>query len=215
MNAKLVVAWCVVALAFVLPMSCSIKHASGQYECDTTADCDGLDGNRVCSDGFCVIPGGKDAAIDSPKPKDAAIDAATCPAQCSSCNTEKKECTVDCSQNANLCAGQMTCPMGWSCIIKCNSSSSCRNGINCLMATACNIECSGSFSCRNITCGPGICNTTCSGNNSCSGISCGSSCRCDVKCGTNASCFNVICTHPFCTFGAGCSSQNTGCNTCP
>ncbi len=217
MKSKLVVAWlCLVALALITTGSCSIKHASGQYECDTTADCADLGDNRVCADGLCVVPGGtKDAAVDAPKPKDAAPDAAVCPAQCTSCNLEKKECTVDCNANPALCTGQMTCPAGYSCNIKCDTPSSCRNGIDCRLGTACTIECSGSFACRNIACGPGICNVSCAGNNSCSGISCGMSCACDVKCGATSSCFNVICNKAFCDTGLGCSSEPQGCNTCP
>ena len=214
---KVIFAWvCLVALALVLAGSCSIKHQSEQYECETNADCVELGDGRVCSEGLCVVPGGntKDASIDAPK-RDASIDAATCPSQCTSCDLTKKECIVDCQQNSMLCAGQMTCPTGYSCIFKCNSPSSCRNGVNCQMATGCKLECTGSFSCRNVACGAGPCDITCSGNNSCSGISCGASCACDVKCADNASCFNVICTKPQCDTGAGCSSQPLTCETCP
>lgn len=214
---KLVIGWlCLVALALVAASSCSIKHQSEQYECDTNADCADLGENRVCSDGLCVVPGGgmKDAAVDGARP-DTPPDAAMCPEQCTSCNPEKKECVVDCQQKPALCMNQMTCPTGWSCDYKCNTSSSCRNGINCLTATGCTVACTGAFSCRNVACGPGPCEVTCEGNNSCSGISCGQSCACDVKCGTNANCFNVICTKPQCDIGLGCSSQPFGCDVCP
>ena len=217
---KIVIAWlALVVLAAVTAGSCSIKHQSEQYECDTTADCVDLGDGRVCSEGLCVVPGGgtKDAAVDAPSSKkDAAVDAqAACPPQCTSCNAGNKECVIDCQQNPQACMGQMACPAGYACTIKCNTSSSCRNGINCLQAAACTVECTGSFACRNVACGAGPCDVTCSGNNSCSGISCGSSCACDVKCGDNASCFNVICTSPFCDTGLGCSSQPTTCDTCP
>jgi len=219
-KAKLIVAWLsLIALALVVAGSCSIKHASDQYECETNQDCAEFGDGRVCADGLCVVPGGnmKDAAVDGKKP-DGQPDASQCPATCTQCNPEKKECTIDCNQNPNLCgttAGQMKCPTGWSCIIKCNTSSSCRNGIDCLTATGCQVDCSGSFSCRNITCGAGPCDVNCTGSNSCSGVSCGSSCACDVECGVNANCFNVICSKPMCDTGAGCSSQPVGCEFCP
>ena len=216
---KVVVAWlCLVALALVIAGSCSIKHPSEQYECQENADCAELGDGRVCSEGLCVVPGGgmMDAAIDGPKTDGLPPDAPqVCPSMCTSCNFEKKECTMDCNQNANLCANQMTCPTGWTCNIKCNTPSSCRMGINCMTATACNVECSGSFSCRNVVCGPGACDVKCTGSNACSGISCGQSCACDVACGVGASCFNVICTKPVCDTGLGCSSTPPTCNTCP
>jgi hypothetical protein len=214
---KIVVAWlCLVVLALVLAGSCSIKHQSEQYECETSQDCLALGEGRVCSEGLCVVPGGtgKDAAIDAAR-KDAAIDAATaCPPQCTQCNTAKKECTIDCQQNSGACGGQLTCPAGYSCIIKCNTPSSCRNGINCLQAESCRVECTGSFSCRNVACGAGPCDVDCTGNNACSGISCGMSCACDVSCSDNASCFNVVGCKPFCDTGLGCSSEPQGCDTC-
>lgn len=215
---KVIVAWlCLLALALVVAGSCSIKHASEQYECETTADCTELGDGRVCSDGLCIVPGGnmKDAAPGDAR-TDASIDAAAvCPPQCTSCDVGKKECVIDCNQNPMGCTNQMTCPTGYSCLIKCNTPSSCRNGIDCLTAAACAVECTGSFSCRNVACGPGPCSVTCAGNNSCSGISCGQSCACDVKCGQNASCFNVICGKPLCDTGFGCSSEPPTCDTCP
>jgi hypothetical protein len=218
---KLLVAWLtLIALALVIAGSCSIKHASDQFECETNADCANLEDNRVCSEGLCVVPGGtkKDAGVDG-KTGDAIPDSAQCPAGCTQCSPEKKECTIDCSQNPTLCASTTTtavkCPTGWSCIIKCNMSSSCRNGIDCLTATGCQIECSGSFACRNVSCGAGPCDVSCTGSSSCSGVSCGTSCACDVECGPNANCFNVICSKPMCDTGIGCTSQANGCNTCP
>jgi hypothetical protein len=216
---KVIIAWlALVALALVAAGSCSIKHSSEQYECETNADCQDLGDGRVCSEGLCVIPGGgiKDAAQGDGRPGDAPPDAAlVCPEQCTSCNLEKKECIIDCNQNPMGCAGPMKCPTGFSCNIKCNTSSSCRMGIDCLTATGCAIECSGNFSCRGVACGPGPCNVNCSGNQSCGGISCGQSCACDVKCGTIASCFNVTCTKPACDTGLGCSSEPATCDTCP
>jgi hypothetical protein len=214
---KIVVAWlCLIALALVTAGSCSIKHASDQYECTTNADCADLGDNRVCSEGLCVVPGNvKDAAAGDAPRGDAAVDAAVCPAQCTSCNLEKKECVIDCQANPAGCMNQMTCPTGFSCIIKCSTPSSCRNGIDCRNGTGCAVECSNNFACRNIACGPGPCEVTCSGSQSCSGISCGMSCACDVKCDIGASCFNVLCGKQVCDTGLGCSSAPTGCDTCP
>lgn len=215
---KVVVAWlCLVALAIVTAGSCSIKHASEQYECETTADCVELGSDRVCSEGVCVVPGnGKDAAIDGPRPIDAPPDGSLiCPMQCTSCNVQKKECVIDCNQAPTACAAQITCPVGWACNVKCNTPSSCRMGVSCVPSTSCNVECTGNFACRNIACGTGPCNVTCSGSNSCSGIACNSSCACDVACDNDASCFNVTCTKPQCDTGLGCSSLPAGCETCP
>ena len=217
---KVIVAWlALVVLALVVAGSCSIKHSSEQYECETNADCQELGDGRVCSEGLCVIPGGniKDAAIsDAPRPPDAPADALVCPPQCTSCNLGKKECIIDCNQQGANCTDAMKCPTGFSCNIKCNTPSSCRMGIDCLTSTGCAIECTGGFSCRNIACGPGPCNVTCSGNNSCSGISCGQSCACDVKCTpVVSSCFNVTCSKPACDPGLGCSSEPPTCDTCP
>jgi hypothetical protein len=217
---KVIVAWlALVVLALVVAGSCSIKHSSEQYECETNADCQDLGDGRVCSDGLCVVPGGniKDAALgDAPRPGDASPDAAlVCPPQCTSCNLDKKECIIDCSQNPQGCTNQMKCPTGFSCNIKCNTTNSCRNGIDCLTSNGCAIECSGFSSCRNVACGPGPCLLNCTASQSCGGISCGQSCACDVKCGVTASCFNVTCTKPACDTGAGCSSEPNTCDTCP
>ena len=225
---KVVAAWlCMVVLALVVAGSCSIKHSSEQYECETNGDCADLGENRVCSEGLCVVPGGgggKDASVDASRVDAPPIDGPplVCPPQCTSCNLEKKECNVDCANDPDptTCASQITCPAGFSCAIKCNSASSCRMGISCAAATACKIECSGFGSCRNVQCGPGACDVNCSGSQSCGGatsggISCGQSCACDVTCGTSANCFNVTCTKPQCDIGRGCSSEPATCDTCP
>jgi len=219
---KLVVAWlAVLVLAVATASSCSIKHPSEQFECDTQADCDALGDGRECVDGLCVVLGGgsgtkKDAGTD-PRP-DAPLppDAATCPSQCTACDLQRKECLIDCAANPAGCNGQVVCPPGFACNIKCSTPNACRNGVSCLDATACNIECSGFGSCRNVACGPGRCRTSCSGTDSCRGIACGQSCACDVLCPDPARCENVVCTALTCgTFSGGCTSMRTGCNTCP
>ena len=82
---KVVVAWLfLIVLALALAGSCSIKHSSEQYECETNAECAGFDDDRVCAEGLCVVPGGpgpnKDASTDG-RPADASN---ACPSQCTS-----------------------------------------------------------------------------------------------------------------------------------
>ena len=219
---KVVVAWlCMIALALVAAGSCSIKHSSEQFECDTNADCVDLGDNRVCSEGLCVIPGGnmKDASMGDTLRDAFILDAPlVCPPQCTSCNLEKKECTVDCQNDPDpaTCANQIKCPPGFSCVVKCNTANSCRMGVDCISGTSCKIECTGFGSCRTLACGPGPCDVTCAGNQSCGNVTCNQSCACDVKCATGAYCFNTTCSlPPQCDVGVGCSSQPAGCDTCP
>lgn len=224
---KIVVGWlCMIALAVA---SCSIKHSSGQFECESSADCAELGEGRVCSDGLCIVPGGgtpKDAALNDGIPKpDAPTDGSPfiCPPQCTQCNAEKKECVIDCANDPDsaLCMGALKCPAGFSCLIKCNEASACRAGIDCTAGTACKIECSGFGTCRNVTCGPGACDVTCSGQQSCGGattqgINCASSCACDVNCENGSNCSNITCPALQCDVPFdGCSSEPQGCDTCP
>lgn len=215
---KVIVASCsVIAIALLVGGSCSIRHASDSYTCETTADCTA---GRSCSDGYCLVVSGApaDATGDRPRP-DAPVsipDASQCPSQCTSCDVMKHECIIDCAVNPTGCVAQVVCPAGWHCNIACTPASSCRMGVNCLGSLSCNVDCAGAQSCRNVACGPGRCDVTCSGNQSCSGVSCGQSCACDVDCGNQASCSNVSCNPLVCdTFDGGCSSQSFGCDTCP
>lgn len=217
---NVIFAWLAVLVVLaVIAVSCSINHVTGEYECDTTADCtnNGLAG-RVCSDGLCVVPGGPkmDAAVDSPT-TDGSTDASGCPAQCTSCNLSKKECTINCAIAPGGCQNAVVCPAGFNCIVQCGPQNSCRNGINCLMTLSCVIDCTGSGSCRNLACGPGPCDVNCAGNGSCRGVACGQSCACDVTCGGLADCTTVTCTAPQCRdfLTGGCSSMFNGCDTCP
>lgn len=207
-------------LAVVTVSSCSVKHPSEQYECDTQADCDALGDGRTCMDGLCVGGSGggkKDAGVVDAARPDAQLppDAATCPSQCTSCDLTAKTCVIDCAVNPQACLPQVICPAGFACNIKCSSPNSCRNGVSCVMGTACNIECTSFGSCRNVQCGLGRCRVNCAGGDSCRGVSCGQSCACDVLCPDPARCENVICTSPTCdTFSGGCTSQRPGCTTC-
>src|SRR5262249_7128677 len=148
-------------------------------------------------------------------------DAAVCPAQCTSCDTAKKSCTIDCMLNNGACNQAITCPDGWSCNVACSVANQCSN-VLCGSATSCTIACSARQTCKNVTCGHGACNVTCSGpqscgnavacgtgacnvnctgNFACSGeVSCGSACACDVTCRANAACIppNVTCKQQGC-----------------
>jgi hypothetical protein len=205
----LVLRWlAVLGVAVILGGSCSINHRSGDFTCETQADC--ISG-RVCSDGLCVA-----TKLDSGVKTDA--PSAGCPAQCTSCNTTTKSCTIDCALNNGACNQAITCPTGWDCNIACSTGSSCRNGINCLTSKSCTIACSGALSCKAISCGTGRCNVDCTGNSSCRDVSCGLSCACDVTCHANSLCTNLTCrVSPDCIstmqFG-GCTSLTPGCNTC-
>jgi hypothetical protein len=191
-------------LALVAGGSCTVSHRSSDFACEKQADCVA---GRICTDGFCVsIDGG--GGIDAP---------AACPAQCTSCNTNAKSCTIDCALNGG-CRQQVTCPTGWSCNIACSADGACANGINCLNGTSCTVVCSGRQSCGQVTCGAGMCNVECTGRDSCSDIRCGQSCACDVACRQSTSCADLICRSQQCTLpaGGGCTSiVPTSCNTCP
>jgi hypothetical protein len=219
---KLVIAWlALVGLAAIVATSCSVSHRSGEFTCNSSADCVGEAAGRICSGGFCVVPG---AGIDAPMlhdaPKitfDASIpDADACPAQCTSCDLGQMTCNIVCTNASQNCANTVTCPAGFHCTIGCTPGNACKD-VDCLDAASCNVTCSGSGSCRQVSCGPTPCDVSCTGQSSCRGVACGLSCACDVTCGDLASCENVFCSHQVCDgpIGAGCSSQlDPICNTC-
>jgi hypothetical protein len=196
----------------ILLGACSIQHRSDAYACTKQADCNS---GRTCTDGLCVVPGS--GTPDAPKSIDAPgthVDASSCPAGCSTCNVAQKTCTIDC-QSSN-CNGQVACPAGYKCDIKCDTDNSCRTGVDCTAALSCNLTCSGTSSCRNVQCGLGPCDINCSGASSCRTIACNSSCACDVACTGNSSCGDTIqCTSFACKAGLGCTSVPTVCHSCP
>lgn len=219
---KLVLAWIILlAVAAITAGSCSINHASDQFECTKPADCAGFAG-RTCTGGYCVLPGG---VVDAPKGADgrvadgrvtdAAIDAGNvCPAQCTSCDIGSDTCKIDCA--VTNCNAAVVCPPGWNCDVECTTTNSCRQGVTCTGDKACKINCSGAGSCRMLQCGSGKCDVACSGIQSCRGVACGQSCGCDVTCGLNAYCDTVTCTSFQCDTGRGCSSQiSPSCDSCP
>jgi hypothetical protein len=206
---KLVALWLVVlGFAIITASSCSISHRSDDFACTKQSDCST---GRTCTDGYCVAPQ-LDSGVNTDGPTN-------CPAQCTSCNTNAKTCTIDCALNGTACNQQVTCPVGWSCNIDCSTPNSCRNGVTCANSQACTITCSGAQSCRTLTCGAGRCNVDCIGNGSCRNVTCGQACACDITCQANSLCANLTCkAPPNCTAQVpllGCTSLTIGCNTCP
>ncbi len=215
---KLVAAW-LVALGFAIAMagSCSINHKSTEYECAVPSDCDPFPG-RTCVGGFCVTAGPPIAAPnDGPviDARDGGTDSSMCPAQCTSCRDDRKECVIDCATNS--CNNEVVCPSGWNCTIGCSTPNSGTSGIDCTVAKSCTIVCSGNGSCRDLDCGQGKCNVNCSGKGSCRDMDCSDSCACDLTCagGANpASCEGTICPSGCSGLPGRCSSIPLGCNTC-
>ena len=215
---KIVVFWlCALGLAFATASSCSIDHKSGDFECTTQADCTG---GRQCMDGYCVVPGGVIDAPktgDGPRPDAPRPDApmSMCPAQCSSCDENTKECVIDCAVT-NCVNTTIVCPTGWNCDIECSTPNSCRNGVNCSNAKSCDISCTGQGSCRQLVSGIGPMKVKCEAQGSCRGVNCDASCACDVTCSDPAECSFLTCSTPSCgVLGGGCTSQRQGCETCP
>lgn len=220
---KLAFAWgLLVAIAAV---NCSVSHRSGDYACTKQTDCASP---RVCTDGYCVVPGDvpidapmtepKDGTVvitpDAPKPPPDSNTMSVCPAACTECDITAKTCKIDCG--SGNCGGAVQCPVGYDCTINCSAPNSCRNGVFCTGDSACTILCNGSGTCRNVACGNGPCDIECTGQGSCRGITCGQSCACDVSCGDGSTCQQITCSNgPLCSdFQGGCDSTNTGCDTC-
>jgi hypothetical protein len=197
---------------FAVATSCSITHRSDGFACTKTAECN--DG-RQCIDGFCVTSGGNqiDAANGDAPHGDAN---SACPSPCTSCNTGSHTCIIDCSANPSTCSSHVTCPVGWTCDLRCNTDNACRSGVTCAGTTACNVTCSGKQACEQVACGASKCNVQCTGQASCKSIACGNSCACDVSCtGINACTGGgITCTGDVCKFGLGCSSLSQACHSC-
>jgi hypothetical protein len=196
--------------ALAVTGSCSISHKSDEYACTTNNDCREFAG-RVCSDGFCILPGTIDAPhSDAPKNP----DGNNCPAPCTSCNVAQHSCTIDCSLT-QACNNQVNCPAGYHCDFQCKTDNSCRNGVNCLMAASCTLECSGKQACAGVQCGSGPCDVSCSGPSSCRNVACNTSCACDVTCTGSSSCTDAIsCQSTTCQSGSGCTSVPLFCHSC-
>src|SRR6185503_11772735 len=113
---------------------------SGEFQCDKQADCPS---GRVCTGGFCVVPGG---TVDAPKGDGPMTDGPPtdtpngCPPQCTSCTTSSHTCKIDCAVTS--CNGAVVCPAGWNCDVACSVANSCRSGVTCPPTGACNVTCS-------------------------------------------------------------------------
>jgi hypothetical protein len=202
---KLALWFAVVGFAVIITAGCSISHRSDDFACTTQSECST---GRTCTDGFCVAPQLDSGVTDG---------AGNCPAQCTSCNSATKSCTIDCALNGG-CKQQVTCPTGWNCNVSCSPAGSCSNGVTCANSQACTITCSGAQSCRNLICGTGRCNINCADNSLCRNVSCGLACACDITCQSTSLCSNLTCKTPSCTSQVplrGCTSLTAGCNTCP
>ena len=205
-------------LAFLT--ACSINHRSDEVACIVDSDCGG--GGKTCHNNQCIGEDGGKPDPDAKPGKDTPLppDAFVCPQPCTSCDSSTMTCTVDCSITATGCAGQVVCPPGFNCDIKCNVDNACRNGVNCTAGLDCGVECSGGSSCRGVVCGTGICKVGCGGFDSCRNVNCGQACACDVECGQLARCEAITCklgTNGFSCrpqFGNGCTSAPDSCNTC-
>jgi hypothetical protein len=216
-----------VAVAAVAVLgNCSINHRSQDFACGQGNTCSGTLAGRVCVGGYCVEPGGIDAAIpdgngiDSGNGPDAGSGSGSgCPDTCTSC--DGTTCTIDCGKTSatSECTKPITCPAGFACNVECNVEGTCRAGINCTNATSCTISCSSANTCHEITCGAGSCDVMCTGSDSCHGVDCNDSCACNVTCPLldQESCVNVTCStgqSDDCTLGTGCTSTPQGCDTC-
>ena len=192
-----------VALVLV-QAACSFSSRSGAFECSATNPCS--DTNRVCSDGWCVLPGagipdGTAGAIDA---NTVVADAFVCPAECTRC--ESGICVIECL-GADDCSQAVVCPAGVPCQVYCDGSDSCAGGIDCTFASVCRISCGGVGACaEKVECGAGLCEIDCTGTGSCAaGLNCSNSCDCNTTCpagcGINecpgaAACFkNGLCTN--------------------
>lgn len=131
-----------VALAMMTAaMSCFVDRRSDEFECDTSADCADLPGDRECSDGYCITT--------------------TCPAICDSCATGKK-CNISCS-GPNECRNGVTCPAGYTCAFNCTANCT---PVTC--ALGCTVTCASNADCGPIMCGSGAtCTCTMTSNGTC------------------------------------------------
>jgi hypothetical protein len=135
------------ALALVLAAvgaSCFIDRRSGDFACDTDADCLklGTDIDRECnSEHVCVQ--------------------ADCPSKCDSCSTGKV-CNITCN-NPTECSSGVACPDEYNCRITCTRNCT---PVDCRDAASCQVTCSGNNTqCGPLTCGSGTTPCTCTASN--------------------------------------------------
>jgi hypothetical protein len=210
-------------LCFCLVAACSINHRSGDFLCETQADCTS---DRTCSNGVCVQNGNPIEDAPSTSEPDAPEEF-RCPTQCTSCVEATKTCNVDCGAPAAaaICAQAITCPDGFNCVIKCsrnavNGNNQCQQKIDCQNAASCDVQCTGTNTCKAVLCGDGPCDVTCTGAGTCQKVDCDQSCKCDVECSFTANCSDVSCPGSLgqcTTIGMiGCNSlRSDACHSCP
>jgi len=162
--------------ALLLLTACTVSRRTEGYACSTSADCEN---GRACESNWCVV--------------------ATCPADCTTCDTTLKTCQIACASMSRC--GSISCPMGWSC----------------------SITCTGNNACGNITCASGsTCAVTCSGSRSCGTLDCDAACKCDQTCSTTDACDpsqcpvagSIQCTSDGVAGSPCVSARNAGCTKC-
>ena len=166
-----------IACLIMFGAACSFDDRSGAFACSDTNPCE--DNSRVCSEGWCVVPGAAtDASADGPPN---AADAMVCPEACSRC--EAGACVIECD-SAIACAAEVRCPAGLPCLVNCTGPGACAAGIDCSTASSCVLSCSGAGSCnQELLCGAGLCDIECTGIMSCAGgLDCSDSCDCNATC---------------------------------
>ena len=124
-----------------IAMSCLVDRRSTDFECDDDSDCEDLDGDRECNDGYCTLM--------------------SCPGICDGGCLAGKMCMVNCT-NASECRSGVTCPTGFSCIFNCTQDC---EPVNCPLG--CVVNCSSpTADCGPINCGAGA-TCSCSGAGTC------------------------------------------------
>ncbi len=146
MRARTVGGLCSVAL-FV---ACFIDKHSDSLTCTTNDDCADLDGNRICTGGYCVE--------------------SNCPDECTTCDEFMRTCTVECTTDEQ-CSAPITCPSGWNCTINCTGEGAC-DDVFCRDGSRCTVNCNGTNACNDVECSDACrCDLTCV-SGACDSMSC-------------------------------------------
>lgn len=171
-----------------------------------TADPEPVD----AGDGSAGEPGERDDAglppVAVPPPSDG-----SCGAQCvrSGGRCFEGTCIFDCDEPGSCTDGQLLCPPGRPCDVRCGDGS-CLGNIVCGVLADCNIACEGELSCdQEIIC-EGECSVTCSGAGSCAGGVGGSVELLDLECSGAQSCGSTVRCE-----GQECQLSCSGPQSCP
>ena len=121
-------------------VACFVDRPSEDLTCSDDSQCTEFVEFRSCVSGYCVVP--------------------NCPDDCTACNESAMTCQIDCTA-ADDCAGDITCPTGWTCTVNCVGDGACNN-----------IECQSGAKCT----------IACTGDKACGDIRCSSACQCDLDC---------------------------------